>query len=222
MAGISSPTTVLVVTGDRWLVAAENEAGDVSVDKCSFTDTLFFELTSSLLWGRLKIHYASVGSAYAATVQFNTLGEGLYREAVRCMLDGVNPVSAPAVQGELDPTALVNAWPLPFRNEVERYPFGGQRLLAAVQWPAILPERELVLMSEDTGSKAAAPRFGGTITYFPLARLADFHVSHQDRFNLLALEVNAKHGGEKLEIIFPSGHKESVRRAMEQAYAASR
>ena len=62
-----------------------------------------FELTSSLLWGQRKIHYASVGSAYAATVQFNTLGEGLYRDAVGCMLDGINRVSAPAVGGNLIP-----------------------------------------------------------------------------------------------------------------------
>jgi hypothetical protein len=40
VAGVSAPMTVLAVTGDGWLIAAQNEGGDVRVDKCSFTDTL--------------------------------------------------------------------------------------------------------------------------------------------------------------------------------------
>ena len=34
VTGVSAPAAVLVVIGDGWLVASENEAGDVSVDKC--------------------------------------------------------------------------------------------------------------------------------------------------------------------------------------------
>src|SRR3981081_3035669 len=66
IAEVRSPTTVFGVIEDCWVVAFENEDGSVSVDKCAFTDTLFLELTSTLLWGRLKIHYASVGRSYAA------------------------------------------------------------------------------------------------------------------------------------------------------------
>jgi hypothetical protein len=234
-AEIRSPTTVLAVTEDNWLVASENEDGSISVDKCSLADTLFLELMSTLLWGRLKIDYASVGSSYAATVQFHTLGEELYREAIRCMLDGINRVTVPAAEESRDAAALVQTWPPHFRNEVQRYRSGGQRLLAAVQWPAIIAgfrrelapagallvtECDLVLMTEDkapSSMQAAAQKFGGTTTYFPLRRMVDYHVGHQERFSILALEVHARHGGEKLEIIFPSGHEKSVRKAMEQA-----
>ena len=107
--------------------------------------------------------------------------------------------------------------------------------MAATQWSAIcggfqrelapagallLTDRELVLISEEK----ASPRqhigdlheFGGIITYFPLVRLADFHLSHHERFGVLALQVHATHGGEKLEIIFPSDHERAVSEVMDR------
>ena len=123
-----------------------------------------------------------------------------------------------------------------FRTEAERYRPKGQHLFAAIQWPAIfggfqrelapagallVTERELVLISEEKQSprqhEGDVHQFGGIITYFPLARLADFHVGHHERFGVLALQVHAAHGGEKLEIIFPSDEEKAVSKAMEQA-----
>jgi hypothetical protein len=60
-----------------------------------------------------------------------------------------------------------------------------------------------------------AHEFGGIITYFPLVRLADFKISTQEYFSVLALQVHAAHGGETLEIIFPSGFESHVGKAME-------
>ncbi|MGA7904830.1 MAG: hypothetical protein WCA06_19540 [Terrimicrobiaceae bacterium] len=57
-------------------------------------------------------------------------------------------------------------------------------------------------------------KYGGIITYFPLARLADFHVGAS--FGVLALYVHASHGGERLEILFPSDHEGAVSKAMER------
>jgi len=110
-----------------------------------------------------------------------------------------------------------------------------QRLLTAIQWPAIFggfqrelapagallaSVRELVLISEEPRSPRQLTgdlhEFGGIITFFPRARLADFHVSHHERFGVLALQVHAAHGGEKLEIVFPSGDERSLSKAMEQ------
>jgi hypothetical protein len=62
-------------------------------------------------------------------------------------------------------------------------------------------------------------KYGGIITYFPLARLDGFHVGQQDRFGVLALHVHARHGGERLEILFPSDHEHAISRAMEQTRA---
>ena len=66
------PATVLVVTDDGWLVASENEDSGSSVEQCKFNDTLFLELTSIVLWGQLKIDFASTGTSYAAVMRFRT------------------------------------------------------------------------------------------------------------------------------------------------------
>ena len=160
-------------------------------------------------------------------------------------------------------------WPMKFRNEARRYWPRGQRLLAALRWPAVYGEskreiapagallvtgRELVLISdekessteasseeeskerpreEETSPAGTAPEttlvpvtekadidpgelpgdvyeFGEIITFVPRVRLANFQVSHQDHLGVLALEVDAAHGREKLEILFPSDHQEAV------------
>ena len=46
-----TPATVLAVTNDGWLVFSEAEDGGASVEKSDFSETLFLELTSILLWG---------------------------------------------------------------------------------------------------------------------------------------------------------------------------
>ena len=133
---------------------------------------------------------------------------------------------------------MFEAWPMKIRNEAQRYWPRGQRFLAVIQWPAIfsgsqrqlapagallITERELVVISEEKNSSAephpaAEPkiRFGGIITFIPRVRLADFQVSHQESFDVLALQLKASHGGEKLEIIFPSDDEKAVSKAMEQ------
>jgi hypothetical protein len=87
----------------------------------------------------------------------------------------------------------------------------------------LITERELVVISEEKNLSAEAAsaeelkeKFGGIITFVPRVRLADFHVSHQQSFDVLALEVHAAHGEQKLEIIFPSDEERAVRKAMEQ------
>ena len=60
-------------------------------------------------------------------------------------------------------------------------------------------------------------RFGGIITFFPGARLVDFHVSHHEQLGVLAFQVQAKLGGEKLDVMFPCDYETNVRTAMEKA-----
>src|SRR6516165_4681411 len=88
--------TVLAVTGESWLVVSESEEGNVSVEDCKFDDTLFLELTSLILWGELKIHFAAVGTAYGAGMRFSTVTEGLYREAIDLLLDRIDQAPAQA------------------------------------------------------------------------------------------------------------------------------
>ncbi len=227
------PATVLVVTDDGWLVASENQDGGSSVEQCKFIDTLFLELTSIVLWGELKIDFASAGTSYTAVTRFSTVEERLYREAVDLMLDGIDRTHAPESRRKRGAVEELKDWPAKFRNEALHYLPKDQRLLAATQWPAILggfrrelapagallvTERELVLIADEKAPDwyhGVWAKHGGIITYFPLARLDDFHVGRQDRFGVLALHVHASHGGERLEILFPSDHERTVSEAME-------
>ena len=137
---------------------------------------------------------------------------------------------------------MLEGWPMKIRNEAQRYWPKGQRFLAAVQWPVVLggsqeelapagallvTERELVVISEEREFAAERPAearpaeetkaiFGGIITFVPRVRLKDFSVSHRESLGVLALQVNGAHGGEKLEVTFPSDDEKAVSNAMEQ------
>jgi len=228
------PATILGVTNDRWVVVSETENG-LSVEKCNFRETLFFELTSILLSGQLKIYFAAVGTSCSITMRFDTLGEELYREAIDLMLQEIDPKHVPAGENDRGNDLISKDWPMPFRAEARRYRPKGQRLLAATQWRAVIggfqrelspagallvTERDLVLISEEKTSPRAhigdVHNFGGIITYIPVVRLADFRVSHHEQFGVLALQVHATHGGETLEIILPSDHEKAVSEAIEK------
>ena len=233
-----SPATVLAVSDDGWLVASEREDGAVNVQKSKFNETLFLELTSILLFGRFKIYFGAAGTPCSAIVRFDTVGEEFYREAIDLILDGIDQTPTPAPEDDRDSALIPASWPVHFRNEAQSYRPRGQLLLAATQWPAVIDgfdrelspagallvtKRELVLISEEK----AFPRqhagdlhkFGGIITYFPLARLENFELSQHERFDVLALQVQAMHGGEELEIIFPADHEKAISEAMEQVLA---
>ena len=237
-----SPATVLAVTNNGWLVVSETEAGGAAVEKSDFSDTLFLELTCILLLGQLRIYFAAVGTSYSVTIKFDTVGVELYREAIDLILAGIDPALAAVAEKDRNEGSMFEAWPMKFRNEAQRYCPKGQRLLAAVEWRAIfgssqeqlapagallITERELVVISDEQNAAAERPpetpsaeepkeTIGGIITFVPRVRLADFHVSHQESFDVLALQLHAAHGGEKLEIIFPSDYEMTVSKAMKQ------
>jgi len=235
-----SSATILAVTSAGWLVASENEAGGVRIQKSHFRDTLFVELTSILLWGQIKIHFITAGKSGIAVLRFDTVGEELYRDAIDLILDGIEQTLAPSVEVESDrgSTLISESWPVHFRNEAQRYQPKGQRLLAATQWPAVIggfrrelspacallvTEREFVLIAEEK----ASPRqhagdlhhFGGIITYIPIAQLRDFQLTQHERFDVLALQVHSMHGGDKLEIVFPADQENALSEAMAQVFA---
>ena len=80
----------------------------------------------------------------------------------------------------------------------------------------LVTERELVLISQEKTTGDI-----GVITYFPLVRLWDFHVSQEQRLGVLALEAHARRGGERLEIVFPADHAKPLSKAMENAFATT-
>jgi len=135
------------------------------VEDCKFDDTLFLELTSLILWGELKIHFASVGTSYCEAMRFNTVTEGLYREAIDLLLDRIDQAPAQgAPKDDEDTTSIFENWPIEFRTAALRYRPKLQRILAATRWPSLVDEflrplclagallvteRELVLISEE-------------------------------------------------------------------------
>jgi hypothetical protein len=222
-----SAAAVLAITEKGWLLASENEDGGISVEEATFDQTLFVEMASILISGRLTIHFATVGTSYCATMNFDMVEVDYYLEAMRLILNGIDRQASEG--GRTIPASALRteSWPWKFRADVQRYRPAGQSILAAVQWPAVnaaferelspagallVADRELVLMSEGDGSPLQS---GAIITYFPVARLADFHVGHHGRFGFLALQVHAAHGGEMLEIMFPPGCEQAVSEGME-------
>lgn len=234
-----SPATVLAVTNTGWLVALATQDGGVAVEKSDFADTLFLELTPVLLECRLGIFFAAEDTPRSVVIRFETVGEDLYREAIDLILAGIDPkLTASPEQGHQEEASMLEAWPLKIRNEARRFWPGEQRLVDAVQWPAVfdesrrqlapagallVTERELVVISDEKkSSQEPLPSdeleetFAGIITFIPRVRLAKFQVNRQEQFTVLTLEVRAAHGGEKLEYTFPSNDEAAVSKAMEQ------
>jgi len=233
------PATVLAVTNTGWLVALTAEDGGVALEKSDFTDTLFLELTPVLLECRLRIFFAADDTPRSVAVRFETVGEDLYREAIDLILAGIDPkLTAAPAQDRRNDLSMLEAWPLKIRNEARRFWPGEQRLVDAVQWPAVfdesrrelapagallISEREIVVISDEKkSSEEPLPAdeleesFAGIITFIPRVRLAEFQVSREEQVGVLALQVKAAHGGEKLEYAFPSANETAVAKGMEQ------
>jgi hypothetical protein len=239
--GEESPATVLAVTDTAWLVASETEDGGATIENSDFNNTLFLELTSILLLGELRITFAAVDTAYSVTLKFETVGEELYREAVDLILAGIDPSLGMPGDGDLSDLSLLESWPMRIRNAAQRFLPKGKRYLAALHWPAVpasgdrefvpagallVTARKVVIVSEETGSLVEPSNEGpavaevveqlhGTTSFIPRVRLADFHVSHEDHLGVLALQVQAPHGGEIVEVTFPSDQERAVSKVMD-------
>ncbi len=152
-----SPATLLVVTNNGWIVVSETEDAGTALVQSDFSNTLFFELTSILLSGQLIVAFSEAGKADSVTINFERVEDEFYYEAIDLMLAGIDPGRTTVDGKGPNEISIFEAWPMKFRNEAERYWPKGQRMLAAIQWPAdqlapagalLMTERELVLISE--------------------------------------------------------------------------
>lgn len=233
-SGQHSPATVFAAADEHWFVAMEEGEGRASVDECDFRDTLLVELTEILLYGQLKLDFLKHGAPRAITIEFNTVMEKLYREAIGLVLDGMESETSNCGSMKED-VASLESLPLKFRNAITHYLPEPQRLRAAVHWPAVrsgfgreltpaggllLTDREVVLISDEKSLslvRAAEQKLGTIITWFPLIRLARFEVSQHGRVSIVRLEVHAGHGGESLEILFAPECADAVTRLLKQS-----
>ena len=90
----------------------------------------------------------------------------------------------------------------------------------------LVTARKVVIVSEETGSLVepssessavaeVVEQLHGTTSFIPRVRLADFHVSREGHLGVLALQVQAPHGGEIVEVTFPSGQERAVSKVMD-------
>jgi hypothetical protein len=225
---------LLAITDDRWLVILEEES-EPYVAHATFDDTLLLELSIILLNGQLKLDYVKEGTSVPVAVHFDIVSKRNYFEAVESLLAGMEarPVDTPGKI--IDPDQDIKNWPFKFRNIAAEYLPRGGRLSSAVYWetiyggfdreiaPAgalICTERELVVVAEEKAPmwqsrEESQDKYGEIITYFPLRCLADYRIIEQHQFDILSLEVHARHGGEQLKLIFPPEQRESVKALME-------
>jgi hypothetical protein len=232
--GFTAPASLLVITDERWLVILQEES-EPYVAHATFDDTLLVELSIILLNGQLKLDYVKEGASMPIAVQFDIVSKRNYFEAVESVLAGMeaHPVGTPLKI--IDPGQDIKNWPLKFRNIAAEYLPRGGRLSSGIYWetlyggfgreiaPAgalICTERELVLVAEEKAPvwqsrEERHDKYGEIITYFPLRCLANYRIIEQHQFDILSLEVHARHGGEQLKVNFPPEQREGVKALME-------
>jgi hypothetical protein len=202
---LKMPATVLALTNRRWLVVSEEEDESPAVHECDFSDTLLLELTSVLLSWQLKIDFIKDGATRFSTIQFHgAMGaiEQLYCPAIGLVLNGINEAARGTLARKDHAAILLDGWPSEFRNVVLHYLPDDRHLVSAVRWPAtssgfrreltpagalLLTARELVLIAERPlpwPRLREHEKLGIIITYFPLIRLAQFNISHHERFRV--------------------------------------
>jgi hypothetical protein len=231
--GFTAPASLLAITDERWLVILEEES-EPHVAYATFDDTLLLELSIILLNGQLKLDYVKEGTSLAVAVHFDVVSKGNYFEAVESLLAGMEARPVRTSEKKIDPDQDIENWPLKFRNIAAEYLPRGGRLGSAVCWETIYggfdreiapagalisTERELVIVAEEKAPmrqsrEESHDKYGEIITYFPLRCLADCRIIEQDQFDILSLEVHARHGGEQLKLIFPPKQRESVKALM--------
>jgi hypothetical protein len=162
--GVRSPATLLTLTDRRWLLVADDIDDGTSVVEFDFDDTLLAELTEILLYGQLKNDFVAEGAVGACVIEFNTVTDKLYREVTLHILRGVEGATAAAPSEEPAAVAVIETWPIMFRNAVQSTLPEGSHPVAGLQWEAVhggfrrelLPaaallatDHELLLISEE-------------------------------------------------------------------------
>jgi hypothetical protein len=235
-----SKPTVLAVTDQGWLAVSENDTEVEKVTRCDFANTVLVQMTSILLYGLLRIDFATGGPVLSQTILFNTVTRGLFQEATELLLNGMDGVTTitPVESKQMHP--VVDRLPLKFCNALLEFTPMGQRALDAVHWPAILgqkrlwfqPElapqavlaiidRELLLISEEKTTRrmraGTTPKYGNIVTHCAFSRIVVLEVREHDGLNTVDIGLRVPQGAEKLKIPFPRERKQEVQALLDAA-----
>ena len=135
--GSRSPATLLALTDHRWLLISDDDYGRAAVVESALNDTLLVELEEFLLDGRLRIDYAAGGTAHSCTIEFNTVSDQPYHEAVHLILQGVEGDPAAASTDRSATAPVIGMRPIIFHNAVPAILAEGRRPVAGVQWSSV-------------------------------------------------------------------------------------
>lgn len=234
-----SLASVLCVTNRRWLIAFCANGGIANVVGCSYDSTLLVELTIILLYGQLKIDFVQDGDVKSTALHFNSVNEEMYSAPIEYILDSMDGQENVAVNAEQGTSAILDDWPMKLQNLSALYLSKKSQLLDGIWWDEIrggfgrefgptaavlLTDRRIVVMAEEKTSRwfqfRRHAKYGAIITYFPLNRLAELRIEPHPRFCILEVYGYEGHGGERLDIMFPTEKCEAVSRVMEKANAA--
>jgi len=136
-ANFQSLASVLCVTNRRWLIVLSEEDGHTTVAECSHETTLLVELTLILLYGQLKIDFVQDNEAKSAAVQFNSVMEDNYSEAIQYILDAIDGHKHAGMNSVQGQKAIFEGWPLKFRNFSILYMPKKSQLMDGVCWKEI-------------------------------------------------------------------------------------
>lgn len=234
------PATLLAVTDRRWLIVFDGRDGAATVAQSDFADTLLVEISIILLYGRLRVEFVAGGQAQSVQIQFNTVMEKLYEEAIQLLLDHTEGPRVAARTQTRDTQLPLESLPLRFRNALLKFTPPGRPLRDLAHWPACyagqrrwfqrelapeavlaLTDRELVLVSDEktwTWLRVGRDiKFGSVVTYCPLSRLAGFQLGRQPPLGTLNVTLRTAHGLSKLAIDFPAERESDVLGIVEQA-----
>jgi len=235
-----SPATLLALTNQGWIVVSEAQNNNTVVAYSDFANTLLIELTCILLYGRLKIDYLAENRVQFISIEFNTVMQKLYQEAVQLLLEGMDDMSSVISVEDKDANLMLDILPFKFRSVILDFSPKSQIILSMVHLPAViqgrnrwiqrelypqavllLTERELMLVSEEKTRSwfrgRSTIKYGQIVTYCPLLRMESFKLLKNQQIGALDIEICSQQCSEKLLINFPSDKESEVSGFMERA-----
>jgi hypothetical protein len=234
--------SVLAVTDHGWLCLEHAPDGEVLLARSDFAGILLLELTSVLLAGTFRLSFADGPQVRSVAMEFNTVMERLYWQALQLLLHGIagHPPAA-AVRRE-DDLSVIKPLPLKFFYSVWNHTPPDEHVRAIAHWPAavatyhrwfqrelapeamfVLGERELIFIAEEKARLSLRigreNKYGDIATYLPFSRLREFRFpASAGPLGRLELTVGAGGASETLVVEFPAGHRQPIQEIIERAF----
>jgi hypothetical protein len=230
-SNVSVPASVFCTTDQEWFIASEakRKSEGIGLACATYANTLLIGLIDILLYGQLRIDYASLEQSQSSVCFFNTVYEEIYRNAIQRMLGLMDGIKEPPAEKDQKVKKYLETWPHKFRNLAWDCLPPGSNILDALHWPTILgifgqelgpaaalffTDRHLVSLANERSRswivKKEEVNFGTIVTYFPLSRLGGFQIQKRTRFHVLELEARTSHGAGCFRLRFPPEYHDRV------------